>query len=601
MHAAACAAFGAPGSLAISSVVRARRARSARSALAVDACDAAAVVVVVAAAGGAACVGGEADESVVTAVTAVTVVTVVAGAAGCLAARMAVARRAVSRAQNVQAAAHMRRADARAHWHAMQSRTGAAQDGAAAPERPVVRGRLIRAGTEDEYGNVITLEELRGIDLRGQPLMFEHKTWGGRIGRITENHVDDDGWLWIAGEIFSERDKPNSEFPAWIRKQLRENKLRDFSIGMSYEADSRTRRRVGPRVFHEASLVARGAYKGTHMVAVEASAHAANAPPRATTVVARIIASFETAHPRNMSTDSAATAGAAGANASSAAAPNPVAGSMTVDSVLEWASARGVEFKPQEIAGRDAFAVMQLAADRLAQGRELVAEAAAIKKREAERHEAEMKPRLEQFKKTAETLGVQVDDDSMGIASDIFMTPDAQGVAKIVSTISERLEQETKTRTEMEAKMKAIEAELAEARARDSIANVNQRKRANDGKFAAQELPARMATGGAGAATTTTAAAGAAAATTTTTVEASGDETAKRGRAVPSSVMDRILRAKHMFPLATFAPAMLEEGSSASALEVNASGLNHSGGIQASERKLIQKIIDLRSGRGMSM
>jgi hypothetical protein len=447
--------------------------------------------------------------------------------------------------------------------------TAAAPDAApAALPRPIVRGRLLRAGEVDKYGNAVTLDELRAVNLRGKPLMFEHQQWGGRVGTITDSYVDGDGWLWIAGEVFSESDQPGREFPGWLRKQLRDGALRDLSVGVTYEADA-ARRRTGPRRFHEASLVARGAYKGTHLVAVQASS--SSSTTSASDVVAQLVCKLDLEFPSNLKMTTPAPSDGASAT------PAGIAGNFGVQDALNMAATAGLALTHTDVSGRSVFEIMQMVAKHVASKDDLVAEAAQIKKRDTERHAAEMRPRFDQFKQVAAELGVT---GGLDLVEDIFMEQGATDAAKTVSAMTDALAQRTKKLAEYETRMAQIEKELSEATAREQLSLANQRKRLPDGRFQ-QELP-RMATGGATATTT-----GGGGGGETVSVEASA---AKSAHTVPAGTLAKILRAKHYFPHATFAPALLEQESGGE-VAVEASHHSMAGGVSQHELSLIQRIV----------
>ena len=93
-----------------------------------------------------------------------------------------------------------------------------------------------------------------------------------------------------------------------------------------------------------------------------------------------------------------------------------------------------------------------------------------------------------------------------------------------------------------------------------------------------------MATGGATA--TTTGGGGG----ETVSVEASA---AKSAHTVPAGTLAKILRAKHYFPHATFAPALLEQESGGGGGEVAVEASHHSmaGGVSQHELSLIQRVV----------
>lgn len=465
-------------------------------------------------------------------------------------------------------------------------------------ERPRFTGRLLKgAAVADELGIDVTVDELRAVNLRGAPLRFEHSAFTGQVGEIVDSYVDKDGWLWISGELYSESERPYAELPGWLRQKLRSGELSSLSISHEYEHNPATRRRVGPRVFREASLVARGKYEGTHIVAVQASGSSSSHTQTERIIVQLSRASSRAAPPPTPKLASPMASAQDGASTSTAAMTN----GRTKQQIADQAALAGVAFTTQELQGRDEFGLMSLFADKLQQRQAgadaMIAEATEIKKRDTERKRAEMAPRLEMVKKLAEQAGIK-DQKGFKLLEELYDMDEGEPVALIMTAVAGEAENAKAKIAEGQAelaKMKeersALDAQLTEFRARENLQS--QRKRMPDGTYAhqKQQLPTHMATGGAATAATTTSSS--AESTETVETEASNaDGTHKRHQDGLSAFRQRV--RGDMGRLFSHIPSglasVLQSTTSHTVLTQASNRIGSaSGGISAFERKLFAR------------
>jgi hypothetical protein len=108
-------------------------------------------------------------------------------------------------------------------------------------------------------------EELRRLDLRGEPIYVEHDRKLGSVGVIVENRFEDP-YLIIVGSINTK----NRELRENIREHLRSGRLRDLSIGFKGVQNTKTGEYIS-KEFVEGSLVEQGYYDETRIISVQAS------------------------------------------------------------------------------------------------------------------------------------------------------------------------------------------------------------------------------------------------------------------------------------------------------------------------------------------
>ena len=476
-------------------------------------------------------------------------------------------------------------------------------EAACAPnERPRFTGRLLKGvAVADELGADVTVDELRAVNLRGAPLRFEHSEFTGQVGEIVDSYVDSDGWLWISGELYSESERPHAELPGWLRQKLRSGELSSLSISHEYERDPTTRKRVGPRVFREASLVKRGKYLGTHVVSVQASEKSSSAH----TQTERIIVQLSHVQPRaTLPTAPKTTAPMASAQDGASSTPAAMTSGLTRQQIADKAAQAGVAFTAQELQGRSEMDLFMLMADKMQQRQAstdaMIAEATEIKKRDTERKRAEMAPKLELMKKLGEQAGFK-DPKALKMLDELYGMDETEPIAHFMSAIADLAQRSdaglANGRAElakMQAEREALDAQLTDFKAREHL---QQRKRSADGTYA-QQLPTRMATGGAPATASTTSTS---ADTETVETEASEGGAQKRHQDGLSAFRQRVRGDQSRFfsHIPSDMLKTLNESSSRTVLtQASAYIGSASGGISSFERKLMARFKKLESDNG---
>ena len=507
---------------------------------------------------------------------------------------------------------------------------GAAQEGAAPdatsadaapPPRPTVAGRLVQGvAVADSLGAQVTVRELREFasTIIGKPLYFEHSDAAGPVGRITSAHVDGDGWLWIRGELDSEHDKPGMEFPAFMRESLKRGDLRDFSISYTYPVDKQ-RRRIGPRKFKEASLVARGAYKGTHLCAVQASGHSSSSgsAPSGTNsgddqIIERYIAPASILNIRVVKM--------------SANNMNGVADGYDAQKIIADLAAQGITISPADVEGKTIGEVLQLIARSTAEARaksdaerkkteEMLQRAEAVIKRDEEAYRKQMEPEIERVKQIAAAAGYK-GEIGLKVAQELMLDRESTEPAELFRALAAAVEKNTSALSEREKAFAALQAEK-EALATQFNDFRTQTQAAQSRKRTFQDTPhptpatPNMAAGGAtaNAATGAGAPAGAGAAAETVSVEASGSKRAVTGStaslgSVHESALSAdafahsIALARRHFPSANIASS-LADGSAPDYVKVAASDLSMSGGFRATDQTIAKRMLEKAKRAGM--
>lgn len=130
-------------------------------------------------------------------------------------------------------------------------------------------GRLYRTALyprSDNHG--WTKEEASALKLKGKPILVEHE--GDPVGEITDHWVDIDNWLVIKGELYG-KDRIGQRHEQ-VRQQLKNKELKDLSI--SWKGLKRDNY-IAPdtKCFVEATLTREGAFDGTQLLSVRASAN----------------------------------------------------------------------------------------------------------------------------------------------------------------------------------------------------------------------------------------------------------------------------------------------------------------------------------------
>lgn len=131
---------------------------------------------------------------------------------------------------------------------------------------PEFEGKLYEARDDPEEGELTyTSEELKSLNVVGGPVCVEHDYKLGRVGVIRASRYQHP-WLLIQGVI----DTEDVQIREAVRKSLRDGELSELSIGFHGIYDDASQS-FSEKVFDEASLVRKGYYEGTNIVAVYAS------------------------------------------------------------------------------------------------------------------------------------------------------------------------------------------------------------------------------------------------------------------------------------------------------------------------------------------
>ena len=135
-----------------------------------------------------------------------------------------------------------------------------------AKTHPEFEGKLYRARDHPKQGELAyTAAELRKLKVVNGPICIEHDYKLGKVGRIKASRYEHP-WLYITGVI----DTDDTDVREEVRSGLRSGRLGELSIG--FHAALGDDGVFRDKTFDEASLVARGFYEGTKIVAVCASA-----------------------------------------------------------------------------------------------------------------------------------------------------------------------------------------------------------------------------------------------------------------------------------------------------------------------------------------
>ena len=283
----------------------------------------------------------------------------------------------------------------------------------------------------------------------------------------------------------------------------------------------------------------------------------------------------------------------------------------TRQSIADRAALYGVPFSAQELQGRSEIELATLMAEKMQQRQAgvdaMMAEATEIKKRDTERRRAEVAPLLEKAKKLGEKAGF-TDAKGYTLLAELFDMEEGAPVAHLVSAIVKEADtadtELAKGRVEfakVQEERSALDAQLTDYKAREHLQQP-QRKRSSDGTYVAQQqLPTRMATGGAPAATAaTTTSTAAAADTETVETEASGSGGAQKRHQDGLSAFRQRVRGDQGRIFSHIPSAMMRiinDSTSSRTVLTQASAYigSASGGISAFERKLMARAKKLES------
>ena len=368
------------------------------------------------------------------------------------------------------------------------------------PSKPIiVEGRLFQGVVcPDSLHRQYTIDELRALDLRGEPVMFEHDAETGRIGTIESSHVDSDGWLCIRASIFTGEHLGDNALPEKIREYLKTGFLRDFSIGYEAPIIDSASGRCGKKTFNEASLVRRGKYKGTRILSVQCSAAAPGvaSPPPPPPVVTLEHPPFRQQHHQR--------AGATHLlSPPTTTQPPQKMSSMDSADVLElqeFAKGLGRSLAQSDLDGRTKTEVMAMllkdAARESAEVKGKLAETQKIAAEYNERLRTEQEPKAQQFSTLAKELK-SGDADTIDSLTASFTEREFLPLANVLHSFSSGVLSERAKREETEKKMAEIQKQLDEATEREKAAELSRpadKRRAPDGKFSG----VAMSTGGSG-------------------------------------------------------------------------------------------------------
>jgi hypothetical protein len=131
---------------------------------------------------------------------------------------------------------------------------------------PSFTGILYKARTPKPDECALSSDDLRDLDLKGEPICIEHDRKLGSVGVIVASRYEHPNLI-IDGTINTQ----NTELREKIRNKLVTGELAHLSIGFRAIQDRNTKK-FRHRVFEEASLCGKGYYDGTDVISVTSSA-----------------------------------------------------------------------------------------------------------------------------------------------------------------------------------------------------------------------------------------------------------------------------------------------------------------------------------------